>query len=51
MNDKIILFISKAVHLISEGVVKRLDSPNEKISIYQCGTVIRIDLKEGFNND
>ena len=38
-------WIEKAVDTIKSGLVKRLESPDGKIKVYECGTIIRIDVK------
>jgi hypothetical protein len=39
-------FISDAVDIIQRGITGKVISPDKKIQVYQCGTIIRIDIKE-----
>lgn len=39
-------WIEKAVETIKSGLTNRVDSQDKKITVYKCGTVIRIDIKE-----
>ena len=41
------VWVNKAIETIESGLVKRLDSPNGKIKVYECGTIIRVDIKKG----
>lgn len=38
-------WIDRAITTIKTGLVNRLDSPDGKIKVYKCGTIIRIDIK------
>lgn len=38
-------WIQKAIDAIKSGLVKRLDSPDGKMKVYECGTIIRVDIK------
>lgn len=39
-------WIEKAVETIKSGLTNKVISPDKKIQVYQCGSVIRIDIKE-----
>lgn len=45
MNKVDYNWIEKAVDTIKSGFVKRLDNESKTIKVYECGTVIRIDIK------
>lgn len=46
MNKKIDYdWIAKAVETIKSGFVKRLDNADKTIKVYECGTIIRVDIK------
>jgi len=36
----------RAVEAIKSGLTNRVDSQDKKITVYKCGTIIRIDIKE-----
>lgn len=38
-------WIAKAIETIKSGFVKRLDNESKTIKVYECGTVIRVDIK------
>ena len=38
-------WIKKAIDTIESGLVNRLNSPDGKIIVYRCGTIIRVDIK------
>jgi hypothetical protein len=38
-------WIKKAVETVKGGLTKKVDSPDGKIKVYECGTIIRIDIK------
>ena len=44
-----LVWLSKAVDLIKEGMANRLEKDN--IVVYKAGTVIRVDIKGAFNAD
>lgn len=46
MKAEIWKWIQESVEVIKSGLTNRLDSPNGKIKVYKCGSVIRIDIKE-----
>lgn len=39
-------WIKRAIEAINSGLTKKVISPDKKVQIYQCGSVIRIDIKE-----
>lgn len=39
-------WMQKAIEAIETGITNRIDSPDKKIKIYKCGSIIRIDIKE-----
>lgn len=41
--------IQKAIDVIEAGVCDRCDIDN--VTVYKCGTIIRIDVKGVFTND
>lgn len=45
MTEDKLKFISDAVDIIRRGITGKVESPDKKIVVYQCGTVIRIDIK------
>ncbi len=38
--------VMEAVGMIHGGVAKRVDIPNVNITVYSCGTIIRIDIRD-----
>lgn len=38
-------WIAKAIETIKSGFVKRLDNADKTIKVYQCGSIIRVDIK------
>lgn len=46
MSVEQLKFICDAVEIIQKGITSKVISPDKKIQVYQCGTVIRIDIKE-----
>lgn len=46
MKEEIWKWITESYEIVSMGLTNRLDSPDGKIKIYKCGTIIRIDIKE-----
>ena len=38
-------WIAKAIETIKSGFVKRLDNSDKTIAVYQCGSIIRVDIK------
>jgi len=39
-------WIKKAIETIKSGLTPKVISPDKKIQVYQCGQIIRIDIKE-----
>lgn len=39
-------WINKAIETVKSGLTPKVVSPDKKIQVYKCGTVIRIDIKE-----
>lgn len=39
-------WMQKAIEAIELGITNRIDSPDKKIKVYKCGSIIRIDIKE-----
>lgn len=38
-------WIAKSIETIKGGFVKRLDNADKTIKVYQCGSIIRVDIK------
>ena len=38
-------WIAKAIETIKSGFVKRLDNADKTIKVYQCGSIIQMDIK------
>lgn len=46
MTEQQLKFISDAVEIIQKGITGKVISPDKKIQVYKCGTIIRVDIKE-----
>lgn len=47
MKKDIWQWIEESVAIIKKGLTNKIESPDGKIKVYKCGSVIRIDIKEG----
>lgn len=48
MSVEFMGWLQKALQLITEGTVNRVDYPKRPISVYKVQTIIRMDIKEVF---
>jgi hypothetical protein len=46
MSDEQLEWINNAVNLVKAKVTNKVVSTDKKMQVYQCGSVIRIDIKE-----
>ena len=46
MNKEQMEWIEKSIKVIKDGITNKVVSTDKTIQVYQCGTVIRIDIKQ-----
>lgn len=51
MKPEIWNWIRESHEIVRKGITNRLDSPNGNIKVYKCGSIIRVDIKEGTGNE
>ena len=39
-------WLVKAIETVKSGLTNKVVSPDKKVQVYKCGSVIRIDIKE-----
>lgn len=40
-------WLAESIELIKRGITAKVISTDKKMQVYKCGSVIRVDIKEG----